>query len=646
MVKQSALLLILVVSSFAPAQGAQNNQDPGFPYTPSLDLTAMDKSVDACVDFYQYACGGWQSNNPIPPDQTSWDVYRKLYEDNLKYLRSILEQAGSVEADPDAVTRQIGDFYTACMDELTVEKRGLAPLKTGLNAISRVRSERQLAQIVGRLQLTYGSAILFRQGSTQDPDNSEQQIAELDQGGLGLPDRDYYTKDDDKSKEIQARYVQHVERVFELMGDDAGTAKRNANTIMTLETLLAKASMTRVDRRDPKLKHKMNLAELSKLAPKFDWAVYYKELHYPSFEIVNVAPPDFFRELNVQLERVPVANWKAYLRYRVVDSASPYLSSTFAVENFNFYRKYLRGVEDLQPRWKRCVQYTDGNLGEALGQIYVRKTFGPEAEARTLDMVRRSEDAMSKRIRDLDWMSPETKQQALEKLAGIRNKIGHPEKWRDYSSGRITRDDFRGNFARASEFERRRQINKVGKPVDRGEWQMTPPTVNAYYDPQMNDINFPAGVLQPPLFDAKLDDAPNYGDTGGTIGHELTHGFDDEGSQYDARGNLKNWWTKTDRAKFEARTQCVEDQYAKYVVVDDVHINRQLTMGEDVADLGGEILAYVAWKDATKDKLLSPIDGLTPDQRFFVGFAQWACTNERPEDLRVRAITDPHSPAQ
>ena len=647
MVKRSILFLILVLSSYAPAQGAQNNQDPGFPYTPSLDLTAMDKSVDACVDFYQYACGGWQSNNPIPPDQTSWDVYRKLYEDNLKYLRSILEQAGSLEADPDAVTRQIGDFYTACMDELTVEKRGLAPLKTDLNAISRVRSERQLAQIVGRLQLTYGSTILFRQGSTQDPDNSEQQIAELDQGGLGLPDRDYYSKDDDKSKEIQARYVQHVERVFELMGDDAGTAKRNANTIMTLETLLAKASMTRVDRRDPyKLKHKMNVAELSKLAPKFDWAVYYKELHYPSFEIVNVAPPDFFRELNVQLERVSVANWKTYLRYRVVDSASPFLSSTFAEENFNFYRKYLRGVEDMQPRWKRCVQYTDGNLGEALGQTYVRKTFGPEAEARTLDMVRRIEDAMSKRIRDLDWMSPETKQQALEKLAGIRNKIGHPEKWRDYSSVRITRDDFRGNVARASEFERRRQINKVGKPVDRGEWQMTPPTVNAYYDPQMNDINFPAGVLQPPLFDAKLDDAPNYGDTGGTIGHELTHGFDDEGSQFDARGNLKNWWTKTDREKFEARTQCVEDQYAKYVVVDDIHINSKLTLGEDVADLGGEILAYVAWKDATKDKLLTPIDGLTPDQRFFVGFAQWACTNERPEDLRVRAITDPHSPAK
>src|SRR5438094_2152325 len=646
MVKRSILFLILVLSSYAPAQGAQNNQDPGFPYTPSLDLTAMDKSVDACVDFYRYACGGWQKNNPIPPDQTSWDVYRKLYEDNLKYLRSILEQAASLQTNRDDITREIGDFYSACMDELTVEKRGLAPLEADLKAISRLGSIRQLARLVGRLQLTYGGAILFRQGSTQDPDNSEQQIAELDQGGLGLPDRDYYIKDDEKSKEIRTRYVQHVQRIFELMGD-AETAKKNAETVMNLETELAKASMTRVDRRDPyKVKHKMKVAELSNLAPNFDWPAYYKELRYPSFEIVNVAPPDFFREVNAQFARSSVPNWKTYLRYHIVDSAASYLSSPFVQENFDFYRKYLRGVEDMQPRWKRCVQYTDGNLGEALGQIYVRKTFGPEAEARTLDMLRRIEDAMSKRIRDLDWINPETQQQALEKLAGIRNKIGHPEKWRDYSSVRITRDDFRGNVARASEFERRRQINKVGKPVDRGEWQMTPPTVNAYYDPQMNDINFPAGVLQPPLFDAKLDDAPNYGDTGGTIGHELTHGFDDEGSQFDARGNLKNWWTKTDREKFEARTQCVEDQYAKYVVVDDIHINSKLTLGEDVADLGGEILAYVAWKDATKDKLLTPIDGLTPDQRFFVGFAQWACTNERPEDLRVRAITDPHSPAK
>jgi endothelin-converting enzyme/putative endopeptidase len=359
-----------------------------------------------------------------------------------------------------------------------------------------------------------------------------------------------------------------------------------------------------------------------------------------------VAAPDFFRQLNSQLNNTPLNVWKTYLRYHVVQSSAPYLSSRFVQENFDFYRKYLRGVQDMQPRWKRCVQYTDGSLGEALGQVYVRKTFPPDVEARTQDMVRRIEDSMRERIENLDWMSAQTKQQALAKLAGIRNKIGHPEKWRDYSSVRIMRDDFAGNVDRATAFETRRDISKVGKPVDRGEWEMTPPTVNAYYDPQMNDINFPAGVLQPPLFDAKLDDAPNYGDTGGTVGHELTHGFDDEGSQYDAKGNLKNWWTKEDRQKFDARTQCVQDQYADYIVVDNIHINSKLTLGEDVADLGGEILAYAAWRDAVKNKTLTPIDGFSPDQRFFIGFAQWACTNERPEDLRVRAITDSHSPAK
>ena len=637
----SVFLLLLVVCSSAAAQDAK------FPYTPSLDLKAMDTTVDACEDFYQYACGSWQKQNSIPPDQSSWDVYRKLYEDNLKYLRSILEEAGSLQDDRDTVTREIGDFYTACMDEATVEKRGLAPLENDLNAIARLTSIKQMAQLVAALHLTYGGAILFRHGSAQDPDDSNQQIAELDQGGLGLPDRDYYTKDDSKSGEIRERYLRHVQQVFESIGDSSGIAKKNAETVMSLETVLAKASFTRVDRRDPyKLKHKMKVSDLSKLAPDFNWAVYYKELRYPHFETLNVAVPDFFRAVNAQLKTGSIDSWKTYLRYHVVDSSAPVLSSRFVQENFDFYRKYLRGVEDMQPRWKRCVQFTDRSFGEALGQVYVRKTFPPEVEARTQNMVRRIEEAMRKRIENLDWMSAATKQQALTKLAGIRNKIGHPEKWRDYSSVRVTRDDFAGNVDRASAFESRRDIEKVGKPVDRSEWEMTPPTVNAYYDPQMNDINFPAGVLQPPLFDAKLDDAPNYGDTGGTIGHELTHGFDDEGSQYDAKGNLKNWWTKEDRQKFEARTQCVQDQYAKYVVVDDIHINSKLTLGEDVADLGGEILAYAAWRDAVKDVELHPIDRFTPDQRFFIGFAQWACTNERPEDLRVRAVTDSHSPAK
>jgi putative endopeptidase len=640
-------VLACLMPVLARGQAAQTAPEPALPYIPSLDLASMDKTADPCVNFYQYSCGGWKKNNPIPADQTSWSVYGKLYQDNLQFLRGILEQASVAGGQRDKVTQEIGDFYAACMDEATVEKQGISPVRGDLDAIAALSSAKGLAPLIARLQQAYGRSVLFGAGSAQDPDNSEQVIAELDQGGLGLPDRDYYTKEDAKSKEIRERYVQHVEKVFVLMGEDPAAAKKNADTVFRIETELAKASMTRVDRRDPyKLKHKMKLAELEALAPNFDWKTYYATAQYPQFEILNVAAPDFFKEVNGKLTKEPLENWKTYLRFHVVDSASLYLSSSFVDESFAFYRQYLRGAKEQQARWKRCVGYTDRQLGEALGQVYVAKVFSPELKESTLDMVRRIEDAMALRIQQLDWMSPETKEQALKKLHGIRNKIGYPDRWRDYSSVKIARDDFAGNMARASQFEHRRDINKIGKPVDRGEWDMSPPTVNAYYNPQMNDINFPAGVLQPPLYDARMDAAPNYGDTGGTIGHELTHGFDDEGSQYDAEGNLKNWWTKEDREKFDARTKCVEDQYAGYIVVDDIHINSKLTLGEDVADLGGEILAYLAWQDATKGQRLEPRDGMTPEQRFFVGFAQWACSNERPEEERLRAATDPHSPSE
>ena len=643
----SALLLVIVPGASAQRSPAQKAQEPVLPYYPSLDLRSMDRSIDPCVDFYEYSCGGWKKNNPIPADQTSWSVYGKLYQDNLNFLRAILEEAAVDAPERDLVSKEIGDFYAACLDEAAVEKRGIAPVQNELDAIARLKSAQDLAPLIARLQLAHGQVILFNSGSMQDLDNSEQVIAEIDQGGLGLPDRDYYTKEDEKSKETRARYLEHVERVFELMGENEAAAKKNAATVMRLESDLAKASMTRVDRRDPyKLKHKMKVKELGALAPRFDWKAYFGEAQYPEFQTLNVNTPDFFKEVNTLLAREPLDDWKTYLRFHVVDSASPYLSSKFVDENFNFYRKYLRGVKEQQPRWKRCVSYTDHNLDDALGQAYVAKVFSPALKESTLDMVRRIENAMAVRIQQLDWMSPQTKEQALLKLHGIRNKIGYPDKWRDYSSIKLARDDFAGNVQRAAAFESRRQINKIGKPVDHGEWEIPPPTVDAYYDPQMNDINFPAGVLQPPLYDVKMDDAPNYGDTGGTIGHELTHGFDDEGSQYDAKGNLRNWWTKDDRGKFEARTKCVEDQYGGYIVVDDIHINSKLTLGEDVADLGGEILAYMAWQEATKDKDLKPIDGLTPEQRFFVGFAQWDCSNERPEDLRVRAATDPHSPPE
>jgi putative endopeptidase len=627
---------------------AQSSSELSLPYSPSLNLESIDKSIDPCVNLYQYACGRWQKQNPIPADQTSWSVYGKLYQDNLNFLHGILEEAATPGGQRDSVNQKIGDFYAACIDETVIEKRGSEPIRADLERIAALKTTHDLAPLLAYFHTTIGGrSLIFAGASDQDPDNSEQVIASLDQGNLGLPNRDYYTKDDAKSKETRERYVQHIQKMFELLGDNADTAKANAQIVMKMETALARASLTPVERRDPyKLKNKMDLAGLKKLAPNFNWDAYYADRHYPSLAVLNITSPSFFKQMNADLKGEPLDHWKTYLRLHVADSAAPFLSSKFVDENFAFYRKYLRGATEMQPRWKRCVQYTDRNLGEALGQAYVRKVFSPELKQSTMEMVQRIEAAMEQRIRNLDWMSPETKQQALVKLHGIRNKIGYPDKWRDYSSVSVTREDFAGDVRNAVAFEQRRQIAKIGQPINRGEWDMTPPTVDADYNPQMNDINFPAGVLQPPLYDAKMDDAPNYGDTGGTIGHELTHGFDDEGSQFDANGNLKNWWTKGDREKFDERTKCVSDQYSSYVVVDEVHINGKLTMGEDVADLGGEILAYIAWKAATADKDLKPVDGLTPEQRFFIGYAQWDCANERPEDLRLRAQVDPHSPAQ
>ncbi|MBV9147429.1 MAG: M13 family metallopeptidase [Acidobacteria bacterium] len=647
----SSLRSIFVSLLFAGMAIAQTPSSPPSPqaspdYSPSLDVSSMDKSVDPCVDFYKYSCGGWQKRNPIPADQTSWEVYGKLYQDNLQFLRGILEDAAKAQ-QRDAVTQKVGDYYTACMNEAAINRRGIAAIKPELDAIAALKSVHDLAPLSARLLLETPNANMFSAGSIQDPDSSEQQIAGVSQGGLGLPDRDYYTKDDAKSKETRDRYLQHVQKVFELLGDPSAQAQTEAQDIMRMETALAQASLTRVERRDPyKRKNKMKVADLQALAPNFDWAAFFKAANSPSFDILNVTAPPFFKALNAELAGEPLQNWKNYLRFHIANAYSPYLSQAFVDENFAFYRQYLRGAKEQQPRWKRCVQYVDDDLGEALGQAYVRKAFSPQMKANTVDMVRRIEDAMAQRIQQLDWMSPETKQQALVKLHEMRNKIGYPDKWRDYSSVNVSSTDFISDVRNASLFESHRRFNKIGQPVDHSEWGMTPPTVNAYYNPSMNDINFPAGVLQPPLYDPKMDDAPNYGDTGGTIGHELTHGFDDEGRKYDAHGNLRDWWTNEDAAKFEERTKCVEDQYAKYVVVDDVHINSKLTLGEDVADLGGEILAYIAWKGATAGKDLQPVEELTPDQRFFIGFAQWACENDRPEDARLRALTDPHSPAE
>jgi len=648
-----AAIVLISTAAFAQSTGAAASADKdrpitALPYTPSLDLSSMDKSADPCVDFYQYTCGGWMKNNPIPPDQASWSVYGKLAQDNQRFLWGILEDLAKKTTGRTPVQQQLGDYFAACMDEPAIEKLGASPLKSQLDAIAAIKTKKELSALLAQQHLSNATeGLFFNFGSNQDFADANQVIAFAEAGGLGLPDRDYYTKTDDKSKEIRDKYLAHVQRMLQTLGDSPEVAKNEAATIMRIENALAQASLTRVEQRDPhNLFHKMDRNGLKKLTPDFDWDTYLKTVGVGGVDAFNITEPKFYQELEKQLQSNSLDDIKVYLRWHVVTANAPYLSSAFVKENFDFYSHTLRGLEQLPPRWKRCVRLVDRELGEALGQEFVRRTFGDGTKKDALQMTRQIEQAMHDDIDQLTWMGPETKKQALEKLHGVVNKIGYPDKWRDYGSVVVRRDDFLGNVQRSVAFESHRQLNKIGKPLDRGEWGMTPPTVNAYYNGQMNDINFPAGVLQPPLYDPKLDDAPNYGNTGGTIGHELTHGFDDEGRQFDAKGNLRDWWTKDDSAQFEKRAQCVVDQYAQYVVVDDIKINSKLTEGEDVADLGGLILAYVAWQVQTKGQKLENRDGFTPDQRFFIGYAQWACENQRPENLRANAITDPHSPGK
>jgi len=642
-------LTIIALPFAAQMLWGQETPLSSLPYSPSLDLSSMDRSVDPCTDFYRYACGAWIKNNPIPPDQARWDVYGKLANENQRFLWGILEQASKQAAGRSAVETQIGDYFFACMDEGSREKAGAAPLRAELDQIAALKSIRDIPAFLARIHLSTAGyqTTMFGFGSSQDYADSTRVIAFLTAGGIGLPDRDYYTKTDAKSVEIRQRYVEHVQKMLELAGEAPQQAKLDAQTVMSIETALAKASLTRVDQRDPhKLFHIYTLAKLQALTPAFPWKSYFGALQMDRVGRINVTEPAFFAELQAQFKSHSIDDWKTYLRWHLTRSRAPHLSSPFVTANFDFYSKYLRGVQAMPPLWKRCVQRVDRDLGEALGQVFVQKTFDAGTKTRTLAITKEIEAAMQSEIEQLPWMGPATKKQALEKLHAIANKIGYPDRWRDYSSIKILRDDYFGNVDRAITFESRRQLAKIGKPLDRSEWQMSPPTVNAYYDPQMNDINFPAGVLQPPLYDPKMDDAPNYGNTGATIGHELTHGFDDEGRQFDAKGNLKDWWTMQDALEFGKRASCVSEQYSGFTVIDDIKINGKLTLGEDAADLGGTFLAYVAWKNATKNQTLQPIDGLMPDQRFFIGMAQWACGDERPESKRANAITNPHSPLE
>jgi putative endopeptidase len=631
--------MALAVLSVLPAVSQQASTEK---HQPALDVHSMDRRVDPCTDFFAYSCGGWVKNNPIPPDQAAWDTYSKMQDENTARLRGILEAASKGDPGRNAATQKIGDYYASCTDEQAIEAKGAQPLRPMLDRISKLSSKQELADVASSMPT---ANVLFRLESIQDFRDASQVVANADQGGLGLPDRDYYTKDDAKSQELRKQYVEHVQKMFQLLGDAPDLAAKEAQTVMRIETALAKGSQTRVERRDPKnLDHKMASSDLEKVTPDFAWPAYFSKVGLPRLESLNVTSPTFFKTLNEEINNDSLDDWKAYLRWHLVHANAPQLSSAFLNENFAFYGKTLRGEQQLKPRWKRCTEDIDDYLGEALGQAYVEKYFSPQAKQEAVKIVKQIQAAMEQDIKSLPWMSATTKEQALAKLHGMADKIGYPDKWRDYSKLEIVRGDNLGNFQRAKQFEFNRQLAKIGKPVDRGEWDMSPPTVNAYYNPQMNDINFPAGVLQPPAFDLNSDAAPNYGDTGGTVGHELTHGFDDEGRQFDAQGNLRDWWTPEDGKEFEKRAACISNQYSNYTIIDDIKINGKLTLGEDVADLGGLLLAYMAWKQDTKNQKLEPIEGLTPEQRFFVGYGQSWCGQVRDESKRLRATIDPHSP--
>jgi putative endopeptidase len=652
MIQRLAVLSILAALALTGMTGApaaaQERPLAALPYTPSLDPSVMDRAVDPCVDLYKFSCGKWLEKNPIPADRPKWSVYAKMEEDNQRFLWGTLEEAARPVSGRDANTQKIGDYFAACMDEAAIEKAGAAPLKPDLAAIAGLKSRSELAALIGRLHLQgEAGAMLFGFGSGQDPRDASRVIGFAAAGGLGLPSPEDYTKDDAKSKETREHYRAYAQQLFALLGDAPAQATREAGAVLRLETALAKASLTPVERRDPyKVAHPMKRKELQALTPSFRWDTYLKTLGQPGLDDFNVTEPKFFQEVDKQLATASLDDLRSYLRLHLARTAAPYLSKPFVQADFDFYQAYLTGVKEQSPRWKRCVSWIDRDLGEALGQVFVRKVFPAQVKTDTERMVKQIRDAMAVRIGQSPWMSPETKKQALVKLQAVRDKVGYPEKWRDYSALDVQRGDFAGNVQRAATFETRRDLAKIGRPVDRGEWGITPQTVNAYYNPFMNDINFPAAVLLPPLYDPKLDAAPNYGNTGGTIGHELTHGFDDEGRQFDAQGNLRNWWTPEDDKEFRKRAACVTDQYGQYTVVDDIKINSQLTLGEDVADLGGLILAWLAWQQETSGQKLTPQDGLTPEQRFFVGFAQWDCGGDRPEALRLNARVNPHSPHQ
>ncbi|HZR04571.1 MAG TPA: M13 family metallopeptidase [Candidatus Udaeobacter sp.] len=652
---KSFILIVALLSAFSlqgqtesPAQPAAS-VPPASQNPPPLDPKNMDTSIKPQDDFYLYANGGWLKRNPVPPEYARWGSFSELEDKNTEALHKIAEKAANTHADANASpeVQKVGDYYASGMDEKAIEASRTKPLEDEFKRIDAIKDRATLLNAIARLH-TIGVDAFFEFGSGQDAKDSTRDIAQAHQGGLGLPDRDYYTKTDEDSKKKRAAYVDHVTKMLTLLGEAPGKAVDDAKKIMALETSLAKASRTRVELRDPQKNYnKMSQADLQKLTPDWNWADYFKAINLSEPGEINVGQPEFFKAANALFAKTPIDDWKTYLRWHLIDDAASELSKDFVNEDFNFNQGVLRGTKEIKPRWKRVVASTNGALGEALGKLYVAEYFPPEAKTRALEMINNLKAALADRIKTLDWMDEPTKQAALKKLAAMNVKIGYPDKWRDYSLLKIDRESYVSNAMRAANFEVNRELKKIGKPVDRTEWGMTPPTVNAYYNPMMNEIVFPAGILQPPFFDPKADDAVNYGGMGAVIGHEMTHGFDDQGRQFDEIGNLRDWWSKQSAEEYNKRRKAVVDQYSEYQPLPGKHINGELTQGENIADIGGIKLAYAALQkalDKNPQAREQKIDGFTPEQRFFLGWAQVWRANQRDDDLRLRLVTDPHSP--
>ena len=649
------LLLVLLVAAgchqeaakpAAPVANAAPPVAPPAPVETGLDETAIDSSVNPCDDFYQYACGNWVKRTEIPADKASWyRGFSVIEERNEKELHELLESAAKGQLQTQYADK-LGALYGTCMDEAAIETSAPAELKQELKRVDVVRDLSALEKEVARIHLSIGNP-MFEFGEQQDFKDASLVIGSLDQGGLGLPDRDYYLSSTGKMPELRKAYEAHVEKMMTLAGEKPEQAKKDAATVLKIETALAQASMARVDRRDPnKINHRLDLTGIEKTMPKWNWKAYLRDVGAPEVTKINVLSPEFFAALNKMLTATSMADWKTYLRWHVVHSAAPALSKAFVDENFAFYGKTLSGTAELEPRWKRCTHAADRLMGEALGRAFVEKTFGAEGKELTQTMVREIEAAMGTDLDGLKWFDDATRGQAHEKLAAIVNKIGYPDQWRNYDALEVQRDSYWTNVMRASEFETHRELAKIGKPVDRNEWIMTPPTVNAYYEPSLNEMVFPAGILQPPFFNRAAVKPVNYGAIGMVMGHELTHGFDDQGRQFDAKGNLRDWWSAPVGKEFETRAQCVVDQYNGYVAVDDLHLNGKLTLGENIADLGGLKLAHAAYVKGRGGAAAQKVGKWTDDQLFFLGTAQAWCMKMRPETARMKVTVDPHSPAR